>query len=135
MIFGFGYQFFRSEILGEAGTMMDMHSGPIQILLELGVFGFVLFVGMIVGPLRAIMRSGSTDRTISVTMFSGCVGFIVSQFLDNAVFTPLTGVVFVILIALCARPELFQSAVLKTWWGGPNEAQPCPEDAPATLQS
>ena len=82
------------------------------------LFGLVLFVGMLAAPIGNLVRARTADRAIPITLVSGCAGFLVQQFFDNAIFSAGTGVLFAVLLALGSRQEFLQSDLLKKWWVG-----------------
>ena len=88
LVAGFGFTAFQNAILPKApaGTrvLAYLHSAPLQVLLELGVVGFVLYVLTILIPVYHSLRfPGSLQRAMLV---GAVAGFFVSQLVDNSTF-------------------------------------------------
>jgi hypothetical protein len=119
LVFGFGYGHFQEEVLStgdlatarRSGTMAGVHSGPLQLLLEFGVVGVVLFILWLV----AVFRSGIGARRtwLSVACLGGVIAFLCHQSLDSWFFE-YPGILMVILLALCEAecdPEQGSAAI------------------------
>ena len=84
MIYGYGPFYFKEKILGLYGTLTNLHSGHLQILLELGIIGFILFITLF---LKAMRLSNSYKGNISiVSITGGLLAFFVHQIFDNSFF-------------------------------------------------
>lgn len=107
MVFGYGYHYFQTDVLGDApagalprGVQRTIHSAPLQVLLETGVVGFVLFLVAMPGAVVLALRRRRDAATIAL---SGSVtGFLVSQAFDNALLS-YEGVVMAVLLGLLVR--------------------------------
>jgi hypothetical protein len=105
LIFGFGYWHFQESVLStgdlktarRTGTMAGMHSGVLQLVLEFGVVGGVLFTLWLI----AAFRSGLGPRRtwVSVACLGGVIAFLCHQSVDSWFFE-YPGVLMVILLAL-----------------------------------
>ena len=85
---GFGFTSFRNIILPKApagtGVMSYVHSAPLQVLLEIGVVGFVLYLLTILTPVyRSLRRPDSLPRAMIV---GAVAGFFVIQLFNNSTF-------------------------------------------------
>ena len=113
-VFGLGFGSFQMEFLQGASAegmraLTALHSGLLQILLELGIVGAVVFAWFVVTTVRphlALRRPGWQPAAAG-----GIVGLLVSQCLDNALFS-ISGVL-VFALAAClrradARPSVAQ---------------------------
>jgi O-antigen ligase len=106
LILGFGYGHFQETVLStgdletarRSGTMAGVHSGPLQLFLEFGVVGVILFVLW----LLAVFRSGLGPRRtwLSIACLGGVLAFLCHQSLD-AWFFEYPGTLMVVLLALC----------------------------------
>ncbi len=118
LLLGTGYSSFAKVILpattGQAsGPLLVLHSGPLQVLLELGIFGFALYLAMVLVPIaRSIYSPWSATRAV---LIGATVGFLVAELFDNATFgdpaiSGPAGVVMFALIALLRRDLIEASA-------------------------
>jgi O-antigen ligase len=105
LVFGFGYTYFHARVLSpdatarvvHTGTMASLHSGPLQLLLEFGIVGTLLFIMWL---LRAYRRGlGGARTAASIACLGGATGFLVHQTFDTSLFA-YQGVLFVMLLAL-----------------------------------
>jgi hypothetical protein len=104
MPFGLGFGSFQAELLtgaSAAGTraLDALHSGLLQILLELGIVGAVVFAWFVVTTLRPhlVLRRPGWQPALA----GGIVGLLVSQCLDNALFAVMGILMFA--MAACLR--------------------------------
>lgn len=108
LVFGSGLGYYTDAFLRlQAGVAAQLHSAPIELLVETGVVGLalgtVIFVGVCVRGLRSKVPS-------SIGLGGALAAFMVSQLFDNAFFT-MTGVVVVGLLTVLdaetrnAKPE------------------------------
>ena len=105
--FGAGFGSFQQSILAQRVTpggliLSALHSSFLQILLEIGVLGMLLFAWFLITTLSPFLR----DRRPSWQSWAlaGMLGFLVSQLFDNALFG-LTGTLFFALAACLRRPD------------------------------
>jgi O-antigen ligase len=107
LLFGFGFDHFHGSVLaaGRGGLtqtvqstiMASLHSGYLQILLEFGIAGTVLFVFWLVSVTRTGL--GRARSRLTVTLLGACLGFLCHQAIDNSLFS-YAGVLFVVAMAL-----------------------------------
>lgn len=83
LLFGAGFSFFASGYLQEHAAISRLHSAPVQILTELGLFAAAVLVAALFPPLRRSIRSASVE---SVMLGASCVAFLTHQAFDNALF-------------------------------------------------
>ena len=100
MVFGYGVTFFRNEFYLQYGTVTDLHSGIIQITLELGMVGILLFLWI----LKSIMnfRINNKNNQLYLACFASIFGFLAHQIFDNALLGQLS-VIFFIIIGILHR--------------------------------
>ena len=101
--FGFGFGSFGQTILKQSvslggRTLPTIHSGFLQILLEMGIAGLILFGWFLVSTIRpfVVRRPGWQAWALG-----GIVGFLASQILDNSLFLMTGTCVFA--LAACLR--------------------------------
>ena len=104
LVLGTGFSFFQHILLvdqgGQSPVLMAMHSGPLQILLELGVFGFLLYLGALAVPILRTLRR-PRDAT-SAAIVGALAGVLFSATFDNSTFA-FSGVLMFGLVALLQR--------------------------------
>ncbi len=88
LIFGYGVFFFRENFLGLAESLTDLHSGQLQIFLELGIVGFILFMILFI---KAIKKAVKENNILKLSLAGGVLAFFFHQLLDNAIFS-FTGI-------------------------------------------
>lgn len=84
LLYGFGPFYFKEKLLGLYGTITNLHSGQIQILLELGVIGFTLFMSLFIDVIKVASKYKNNFAVVSIT--GGLIAFFISQLFDNAFF-------------------------------------------------
>ena len=84
LIYGFGPFYFHEKFLGMAGTITNLHSGQLQIFLEEGAIGFLLFMLLFINAIKRAFRYKNNIAIVSIT--GGLIAFFVSQLFDNAYF-------------------------------------------------
>jgi len=84
LIYGFGPFYFHEKVLGMAGTITNLHSGQLQIFLEEGAIGFLLFMLLFIRAIKRAFRYKDNIAIVSIT--GGLIAFFVSQLFDNAYF-------------------------------------------------
>ena len=105
--FGFGFGSFGQTILKQSAslggrTLPTIHSGFLQILLEMGIAGLILFGWFLVSTIRpfvVVRRPGWQAWALG-----GIVGFLASQILDNSLFL-MTGTCAFALAACLRRAD------------------------------
>jgi O-antigen ligase len=105
LIFGFGFWHFQEAVLStgdlttarRTGIMAGLHSGLLQLLLEFGVVGAVLFILWVFAAFRSGL--GSSRTWVSVACLGGVLAFITHQSVDSWFFE-FPGVLMVMLLAL-----------------------------------
>lgn len=105
--FGFGFGSFQQTILMQrvslgGETLSALHSGFLQILLETGIAGLLLFAWFLITTIRPF----ASDRRSGWQAWAlgGMFGFLVSQLFDNALFG-MTGTCAFILAACLRRAD------------------------------
>jgi hypothetical protein len=122
LLFGYGYDHFHSEVLStnSSGTgravrstvMSSLHSGPLQLALEFGVVGVILFALWIIAAFRAGLGSGRSRLTVA--LLGGAVAFLCHQAIDTSLFL-FPGVLFAVVIGLAeAEAKATASALVDT---------------------
>ena len=111
LVAGFGFTAFQTTILPKApaGTrvLAYLHSAPLQVLLEIGVVGFVLYVLTILIPVYHSLRfPGSLQRAMLV---GAVAGFFVSQLVGNSTFL-WSGCLMFAFLALVQRKLMDEGA-------------------------
>ena len=106
LVLGTGYSSFQQIILAPTtqsagltttGQLTAVHSGPLQVLLELGVVGFALYLATLLVPIsRALKRPRSVMRAI---LIGATLGVLFTQVFDNSTF----GYAGVLMFALLAE--------------------------------
>lgn len=97
LIYGFGPFYFHEKFLGMAGTISNLHSGQLQILLEEGLIGFMLFIMLFISTIKKAIRYKENIAIVSIT--GGLIAFFSSQLFDNAYFG-YTGILWFSLLAI-----------------------------------
>ncbi len=136
LIAGYGFGHFHEEVLraglgGQTSTrqstfMASLHSGYVQLLLEFGVVGAVLFVAWMFAALRSVRRSATS---IVAPVVGGALGILCSQALDNGLFS-YAGVLFVALVAIAEGEAECQPGVDESPFAG--TLRVAPDDGPAS---
>ena len=110
LLLGYGFDHFHGAVLasGVGGVtttvqttiMAALHSGYLQILLEFGLVGLVLF-GL---WLYAVIRAGlaAPRSPFRIMLLGACLAFLAHQAIDNAMFN-YAGVLFVAMMACIER--------------------------------
>lgn len=97
LIFGYGFGHLVSDVLTHSGAILDnTHNSFLQMLVELGIAGFLLYV---TGFYFLIKNALKTGTRWSYCLIALVVGFSFTQFFDNALFS-FNGLLFFVLIAL-----------------------------------
>ena len=82
------------------GQLTAVHSGPLQVLLELGAVGFFLYLATLVVPIsQALTRPRDMTRTI---LIGATLGVLFTQFFDNSTFG-YAGILMFALVAVLRR--------------------------------
>lgn len=96
LLLGSGYGYLGSGYLSAHGVVARVHSAPIQILAELGIFGLGLFLLGVVRPLVRGLRSADSGR---IVIAAGATAFLVHQLVDNGLFG-FGGLLFYVVLAM-----------------------------------
>jgi len=106
LLFGYGYDYFHTVLSAGTGgdtraikstVMPGVHSGPLQLALEFGLVGAILFA---LWMLTASQTGLGTNRSpLTVALLGGAVAFLFHQVLDTSMFL-YPGVLFVIVVGL-----------------------------------
>lgn len=108
LIYGYGPFYFREKLLGLYGTITNLHSGQLQILLELGIIGFLIFISLF----RDAMKIASIYRKniASVSITAGLLAFFVHQIFDNSYFgnTGILWFALLVIIFTIKNENIFQ---------------------------
>jgi len=122
--FGYGVFFFKRELLGVGQTLSNLHSGQLQILLELGVFGFLLFI---IPFIRVFFSLFKNQRDLfSISLAAGIMSFFSHQFFDNSMFG-LLGVIMFCFLAILEFSLKHRNKTILTWWYGRKDFQIAPK--------
>lgn len=97
LLYGYGPFYFREKLLGLGGTITNLHSGQLQILLELGIIGFLIFISLFKYALVITSKYKNNLAIVSIT--GGMIAFFVHQIFDNSFFGN-TGILWFTLLAL-----------------------------------
>ena len=130
LVLGYGYRYFHTEVLAEGrGSegpapgvtryMSSLHSWPLQLFLEFGVAGSVLFALWLATAYRRGL--GRRRTVLTVALLAGATGFLCHQALDT-VFFEYQGALFVAVLALTEAEALAASGTF---------AAPAPPGGPA----
>ena len=107
LLFGYGYDHFHSEVLSTSTTgdgraikstvMSSLHSGPLQLALEFGLVGVILFALWMFAAFRSGLGPGRSRLTVA--LLGGAVAFLCHQTIDTSLFL-YPGVLFVAVVGL-----------------------------------
>ena len=84
LIFGYGIFFFRDNILGFGGIPKDIHSGQLEILVELGIFGIILFSKFFIQSIFQVIKN--RENILKLSILGGLISFFIHQLFDNSIF-------------------------------------------------
>ena len=123
--FGSGFGAFQQRLLVGGGstpalTLTALHSGYLQVLLELGVSGACLLAWFLITTARPHLARRGTEWQVAV--LGAVIAFLASQVVDNALFA-VTGTCAFALIACLRRTDAMDSRQSK------------PANAPSARQS
>lgn len=105
LLFGSGFGFFGSGFLEDAGVVTRLHSAPVQLLTELGLIGFALFMLAVFPPIwRGLRSSCSLENWLA----GGAVAFLGHQVFDNGLFG-FTGLLFFGIVSILVRYQRSES--------------------------
>jgi hypothetical protein len=97
LLYGFGPFYFREKLLGMYGTMTNLHSGQLQIILELGIIGFLILLSLFKDALKNASKYKTNPSIVSIT--GGLIAFFIQQLFDNSFFGN-TGILWFSLLAI-----------------------------------
>jgi len=116
ILFGYGYNYFHKEILiGEKGVLSNLHSGLLQILMEQGVLGFLLFFIPLMKIFKELLSNKKNLFVLSI--IGGIIGFLIHQFFDNAMFGSMAFLMFSLIGILKYYENNNLDKVLNFWYG------------------
>ena len=115
LIFGYGVFFFRDNVLGFEGIPKDIHSGQLEIFVELGIIGFVLFCKFYFQIISKALKFKNNILVLSIS--GGLLSFFVHQLFDNSIFGYL-GILMVCLIGVLSSLMKDDNEEILKWWNG-----------------
>ncbi|MDP4195860.1 MAG: O-antigen ligase family protein [Bacteroidota bacterium] len=112
LIWGYGIYFFHNNILGLQDTITNLHSGQLQILLELGIIGITLFLSSFIATIKKAIKE---KHPVSITFVSGIIGFFIHQLFDNSLFSYIATIyfIFIAIVQLSLTNEDIQNLFSK----------------------
>ena len=117
LIFGYGIFFFRDNILGIGGLPKDIHSGQLEILVELGIVGFILFCKFYFQIILQTLRYRNNIIILSIS--AGLISFFIHQIVENSFFGYL-GILMVCLMGILKALMKKDNEKIFKWWFGTN---------------
>jgi len=112
LIFGYGYGHFKSELLIDSRFITNIHNSILQIILELGVFGFVLFLLFYI---KEISKSIKYSRNLmSYAVLASLLSFLLHQFFDNSFFSVFNGTISFAFLAILKYIRVNKQILY--WW-------------------
>ena len=116
IIFGYGNFYFHKEILiDERGILSNLHSGWLQILLEQGILGFLLFFIPLIKIFKGVLSQKKNLFVLSI--MGGIIGFSIHQSFDNAIFSLLAFLMFSSIGILKYYENNNLDEILRFWYG------------------
>jgi len=115
LFLGYGIFSFNRNILGTNGVLSNLHSGQLQIFLELGVVGFSIFI-VYFTKIFYLIFTGKRDLLIN-SFGGGILSFFIQQLFDNSMFG-LVGVLFFCFAAVLKVILNQKDDLLEAWWYG-----------------
>ena len=116
IIFGYGNFYFHKEILiGEKGVLSNLHSGWLQILLEQGILGFLLFFIPLIKIFKGVLSQKKNLFVLSI--MGGIIGFLIHQLFDNSMFSLLAFLMFSFIGILKYYENNNLDKILNFWYG------------------
>ncbi len=92
LLWGYGMYYFQNNVMGFYGTITSLHSGQLQIFLELGLIGIMLFL---ISFWEAIKNSITDKNILSISLAGGVLSFFTHQLFDNSMFNEIAVVYFI----------------------------------------
>ena len=117
LIFGYGIFFFRDNILGFGGLPKDIHSGQLEILVELGIVGLFLFCKFYFQVISQSFKY--RDNILIISISCGLLSFFIHQLFDNSVFGYL-GILMICLFGVLKFLMQGNSEEILNWWTDKN---------------
>ena len=118
ILFGYGNFYFHKEVLiGEKGVLSSLHSGWLQIVLEQGMLGSILFFIPVVKIFKEVLSKEKNLFVLSI--MGGIIGFLIHQLFDNAMFGSLAFLMFS-LIGILKYYENYDLEKILIFWYGKN---------------
>ena len=116
ILFGYGNLYFHKEVLiNEKGVLSNLHSGLLQILLEQGILGFLLFILPLIKIFKGVLSQKKNLFVLSI--MGGIIGFLIHQLFDNAMFGSLAFLMFSFIGILKYYESNNLDKVLNFWYG------------------
>ena len=116
ILFGYGDIYFHKEVLiGKKGVLSNLHSGWLQIVLEQGVLGFLLFFMPLIKIFKKVLSQKKNLFVLSI--MGGIIGFLIHQLFDNAIFGSLAFIMFSFIGILKYYENNNLDKIIKFWYG------------------
>ncbi len=115
ILVGYGIFFFRDNVLGFGGIPKDVHSGQLEILIELGIIGFVLFCKFYFQIISQALKFRNNFLILSLS--AGLMSFFVHQLVENQFFGYL-GILTACLLGVLISVMKDENEEILKWWLG-----------------
>jgi O-antigen ligase len=115
LILGYGIFFFRDNILGFEGIPKDIHSGQLEILMELGIVGFVIFCSYYFKMIFQALKFRNNILILSIA--AGLMSFFVHQLVENSFFG-YAGILMACLMGILKFLINNNNVDVLEWWYG-----------------
>lgn len=112
LIFGYGIFFFRDNVLGFGGLPKDIHSGQLEIFIELGVLGIVLFIKFY---FQILLKALRYNNILILSISAGLISFFIHQIVENSLFGYM-GILMVCLFGLLQLLMTNNNEEILKWW-------------------
>jgi hypothetical protein len=120
-LFGRGYKFLHTGLLSKKGVLSNLHSGPLQIMFELGFLGLMLFLTYFYKLIKLVTQQYKGDLLL-LSIISGVVSFFTSQLFDNSLFG-FNGTMMIALSGVVIFITKNKTEKLYFWWYGNNKQE------------
>jgi len=107
LVFGYGFEHFQAEVLARrlgdvkvalhSGTLVYLHSGHLQVLLEFGIVGVALAILWLFSVFVGAIRDAGSIRVVS--LLGGALAFVAYVSVENFLAT-YVAVIFAVVMAL-----------------------------------
>ena len=115
LIFGYGIFFFRDNILGFGGLPKDIHSGQLEILVELGIVGIIIFCKFFFQVISQALKY--RDNILTLSIAGGLLSFFFHQLFDNSILGYL-GILMIALLGILKFVLNNDDEEIMNWWYG-----------------